>query len=139
MFNVQNHWWGNCYFAYDILPSGQTVKIEFEEDSTGDKYYYNVHFVTMDKRKNSGETTLHVTGKDGLLGLLWAKQKIIEFEQFIISKAKCRRAVILCQWDDNRRRNAYYRGLKGIGYDFGFVFGRKALLKQIEIPIAGKE
>ena len=114
-----------------VLPSGQTIKIEFQEDWTRKKYYYNVYLCTMDKRKSESHTRLKMTGKDGLKGLLWARNKIQEFETFIADTNKGVPSIIMCRWDDNRRRNAYEFGLKRYGYKFGMIFGSKALYKTV--------
>lgn len=129
--NKENGWYD--YWESTVLPSGQTVKIEFQEDETKKKLYYSIYLVTMDKRKSEAFTVLHTTGKDGLQGLLWAKEKIIEFEKFILDEPRWhdRPIIMYCSWDDNRRRDIYHRGLKSIGYDYGVAFGRKVLLKQI--------
>jgi hypothetical protein len=124
------------YTAYDysdrcVLPSGQTIKITFEENWSNSKYYYNIYLVTMNKRKSEHNTRLKIMGCDGINGLLWAKRKVMEFEEFIKEKREGVPAVVYCTWDDNRRRNAYAFGLRKIGYQFGRVFGRKALCKTI--------
>jgi hypothetical protein len=124
------------YTAHDysdscVLPSGQTIKIKFEEDWSNDRYYYNIYLVTMDKRKSERNTHMKIMGRDGINGLLWAKRKVAEFEEFIKEIREGVPTVIYCTWTDNRRRNAYAFGLRKIGYEFGRVFGRKALCKTI--------
>lgn len=121
------------------MPSGQTAKIEFQGDYTKNKYYFNVYLVVMDKRKSESDTTLRCTGKDGLQCLIWAKRKIIEFEEFIreelsgCTAERCKNdpIVIRVHWEDNRRRNAYEYGLKKLGYKFDMIFGKKVLCKTI--------
>ena len=135
-FHVNTDYGYHIYSAMSILPSGQTIRIEFSEDETKKKWYFHIYLVTMDKRKSEGSTRLHCTGKDGLLGLLWAKNKIEEFEEFIkkqksIIEHSAKPIVIYCWWDDNRRRNVYARGLRSLGYKYGIVFGQKVLYKEI--------
>lgn len=135
MFKINHHYeYGykvNDYYSTEILDSGQTIKIEFQESWSKSKYYYGIYLVIMDKRKSEESTYLKTTGKDGLAGLIWAKKKIIEFESFIKEKHKGVPVVIYCGWDNNRRRDVYFRGLKNIGYKFDMVFGKKALCKKI--------
>jgi hypothetical protein len=112
------------------MPSGQTLKIEFQEDYNKNRYLYNVYFAVMDKRKSESNVFLRTTGKDGLKSLIWAKNKIIEFEEFIKTEFEGSPPItIYLQWDDNRRRNVYEHGLKKLGYKFGMVAGKKALYK----------
>jgi hypothetical protein len=85
----------------------------------------------MNKRKSENNTYLKSMGKDGLKGLIWAKQKIKEFESFIKEKHDNIPTIIYCRWDDNRRRNVYAYGLKDLGYKFGMIFNKKALFKII--------
>lgn len=119
------------YIDTEVLPSGQTIKIEFQEEWTNRYYLYNVYLVIMNKRKSENQTQLKSMGKDGIKGLLWAKNKIQEFEKFIKEKHGDNMSVIFCHWDDNRRRNAYHYGLSKIGYKYGFIGGKKVLLKTI--------
>jgi hypothetical protein len=119
------------YYDTMMLPSGQTIKIEFTEEEGKNNWYYSIYLVTMHKRKAEKDTQLHTTGKDGLTGLLWARQRIIEFENTIKEMHHHKPSIMFCSWDDNRRRNAYYFGLKEYGYRFGVLFNQKVLYKQI--------
>lgn len=127
------------YIDTIVMPSGQTVKIEFNGNYNAKKYYFGIYLVVMDKRKNENSTTLKITGRDGLQSLLWAKKKIIEFEEFIkeeipsVNKNGYKRApiVIYTFWDDNRRRDIYEHGLKKLGFRYNMVYGKKALCKTI--------
>ena len=119
------------YYDTSILPSGQTIRIEFQEEWSKSKYFYNVYLVTSHKRKQADSTYGIETGKDGLLGLLWAKDKIIEFEKFIKDKHEGIPIIIYCYWTDNRRRNVYERGLSKLGYSYNFLFNKKVLSKTL--------
>lgn len=119
------------YVCKKKLPSNQTIKIEFQEDFVGDTAYYNIYLCIYSKRKHEDNnySTLKRTGKDGLIGLLWAKQKILEFEKFIADKNKV--SIIYCYWSDNHRRDVYWRGLKKCDYKMGILDGKKAIYKKI--------
>ena len=121
------------YYDTSVLPSGQTIRIEFQEDWSKSKYFYNIYLVTSHKRKQADFIYGQQTGKDGLKGLLWAKDKIIEFEEYIKQKYSDIPIIIYCCWTDNRRRNVYERGLRKLGYKYNFIFGSKALSKTILI------
>lgn len=120
------------YYDIATLPSGQTIRIEFQEGWSSTKYHYNIYLVISNKRKQANYTDLKTTGKDGLKGLLWAKKKIIEFEEFIKEEIKGTPIIIYCSWDCNRRRNAYERGLRNLGYKYNNLFGYKVLSKTIK-------
>ncbi|MBC3889498.1 hypothetical protein GH810_14385 [Acetobacterium paludosum] len=120
------------YFDAEILPSGQTIRIEFQEDWTKKIVYFNIFLVTKHKKK-APYPELEQTGKDGLKGLMWARSKILEFEKFIREDTGYDRSkiIMICRWDDNRRRNVYFYGLSKCGYKYGMIYGSKAILKQI--------
>lgn len=87
----------------------------------------------MNKRKQENSTTLQTTGRDGLTGLIWARNKIKEFESFIIKElGKDVSITIYCCWEDNRRRKVYEYGLKDMGYTFNRLFNKKVLSKKIQ-------
>lgn len=119
------------YFDTMLLPSGQTIRIEFQEDWSKTKWHYNIYLVISHKRKQSDDVYMKSTGKDGLKGLIWARDKIIEFEGFIKEIHLGIPIIIYFSWDDNRRRNVYKRGLRGMGYNFNHLFGAKVLSKTI--------
>ena len=119
------------YYDTLILPSGQTIRIEFQEEWTKSKNFYSIYLVTSHKRKQADSTYGIATGKDGFTGLLWAKKKIIEFEIFKREKHANIPIIIYCTWTDNKRRDLYERGLRNLGYKYNFVFDKKALCKTI--------
>jgi hypothetical protein len=119
----------------EILLSGNTIKIKFQEEIIKNKrYYYGIYLVITHKSKSEHQTVLKSTGKDGLLGLMWAKKKVKEFEDFIVDyRSNFEKIVIYCYWDDNRRRNVYEYGLKSLGYRFDRLWNQKALMKVIKV------
>lgn len=120
-------------FRYmSILPSGQTIKIEFMDCSTRKQRIYSIYLVIMDKRKSEANTHLRYTGKDGVLGLFWARDRINEFEEYLKQEFTDKRPTVICTtWDNNTRRDIYYRGLKNMGYRYGVMFGAKAIYKVV--------
>ena len=124
------------YYDTEILPSGNTIKILFQEEQEYRKYYYNIYLVTAHKKKQEYNTRLKSTGKDGLKGLFWARDKIKEFEDFIkLEKIQRHGSIItiFCHWDDNRRRRVYEYGLKPLGYKMEKLFNKKVLVKRFKI------
>lgn len=120
-------------FRYmSVLPSGQTIKIEFQDCSTRKQRIYSIYLVIMDKRKSEANTHLRYTGKDGVLGLFWARDRIKDFEAFLTQEFTDKRPTIICTtWVNNTRRDIYYRGLKNMGYRYGMMFGAKAIYKVV--------
>lgn len=118
------------------MPSGMTAQITFYGDYWDDQRTaeFNVFLVVYKKRKDIHTSTLKQTGKDGLKTLLFAKEAIKEFETYIVSKFGNyhNKIFINIEWDDNRRRNVYHRGLKNDGFRFDNFNGRKVLSKQIK-------
>lgn len=132
-YKTQNGMWTYTnYYDTALLPSGQTIRIEFEEDWSHKKYYYNIFLLITNKKKHSDYPFNKSMGKDGIEGLLWAKRKIVEFEKFIVKEHKHTPIVIYAGWGNSKRRDVYERGLRNIGYKFNKVFGYKALCKKIK-------
>lgn len=133
MFTHKNDDGWDLYVDSETLPSGQTIKIEFYEEDTSRKIYYGIYLCTMNKRKSEYYSVLHTTGKDGVLGLLWAKRKIAEFETFILEDERKKKPIVIyCFWDDNRRRDVYQWGLRSLGFNYGKIFNKRALVKEIQ-------
>jgi len=125
----------NWEFYYDthILSNNRKIRIEFnayyEEFKFNPIYYYNVCLAIRHKRKTNvfGKQT----GKCGLEGLLWAKNKIVEFESFIKDEYPNIKIKIHVHWSDSKRRKVYERSLSKMGYVYERVEGQKRLVKTI--------
>lgn len=117
------------------LPSHQTAHIEITLEYIENTVYCGVYFVIYHKRRQMYTNEDHITGKDGLLGLLWAKNKLIEFEEWInndpLEFDKTKKYVLYCYWTDNRRRRVYEKALSRLGFKYTPIFGRRALSKVI--------
>lgn len=136
-FKYKKDYTANLAYFEDrkILPSGNTIKIVFYEDRDylNNRRYYTVYLVTTHKLKSEFSTVLKSTGKDGLSGLLWARDKVKEFEEFIIADVWFTGSFIInVIWEDNRRRRVYEYGLKPLGFKIEWLFGKKQLVKRIE-------
>ena len=124
------------FVAEKKMPSGMTARITFYGDYWDDQKTaeFNIFLVVFKKRKQISELYLKSTGKDGLKTLFFAKKAVFDFEKFIVEKyGRCHEKMFInIGWDDNQRRDLYYRGLKKYGYDFNFFYGRKVLSKRIK-------
>ena len=113
-----------------INTSGQTIRMIFY------KWYYPfkkridwyVCFDIVDKRKDTFKYKQQ-TGTDGLKSLLWAKKCIQHFIDSQINKEVDN--VIIVQWDDNKRKKVYERGLKSLGFKPTNFDKRMSLLLKI--------
>lgn len=125
------------------LPSGQTVCIMFQQSWGKSVVYFSIGLEIYHKRKQVLNLYNKQTGKDGLTGLIWAKNKILEFEDYLKSEESrysiynYPMAIIYCTWTDNQRRRVYERGLSRIGFkieylDDGDRHPFKALVKRVK-------
>ncbi len=114
------------------------AKIIFYEYYNENKYnpiiYYSVHYSIKSKRNQN--VFLKQTGNGTLEYLLWAKNKIVEFEDFVVGRNRNNdnRIVKICIGaDDNRRKKIYYRSLSKIGYVYENIEGKQVLVKTLHI------
>lgn len=106
--------------------SGQKIHLSFAKYVNGlDVVWYP--FLWFGKRK-LGYQYLKQTGKDGLKSLFWAKQQM---KTFIDELNPRYNHTIVVQWDDNRRRDVYIRGLKELGFYMSIMNKKKSLLLKV--------
>ena len=112
-----------CYVYYDKveLSSKQVALINFTQNIKEKEYLYSVAFNISNKKRHFVEETIS-TGRCGLEGLIWAKNKILEFEKWLMedtwrsdSKKKIK---IEIKWADQRRRKVYMWAMTRHGYKF---------------------
>ena len=127
----------NKYYYTTKNEAGQILYLEFSEERTQKHVFYFVMF-HIGKRKK-GFQYMTTIGKDGLKSLIWAKKCIKHFIKHINSKDtyywntdKDIKHTIVVFWDDNKRRDAYYYGLKTLRFYFGVYEGRKGLMCNIK-------
>ena len=124
------------FVAKKKMPSGMTAQITFYGEHSDNQRIadFSIWLTVYKKRNQISGNVLKETGRDGLLNLIFAKQAIVEFENFILREwgHYHEKIFIWAGWDDNRRRRVYHRGLKDIGYDFSEFRGQKVLLKRIK-------
>ena len=113
-----------------INANGQTIRMIFY------KWYYPlkrrvdwyVFFNIVDKRKETFKYKQQ-TGTDGLRSLIWAKSCIRNFIEHEVDRGV--ENAIIVQWDDNKRRKAYERGLKEFGFKLVNFDRRMSLMLRI--------
>lgn len=115
---------------------GQILTLEFLTEDTQKHLFYFVTFY-IGKRKE-GYQYMKTTGKDGLKSLIWAKNCIKHFINYIkelpfyLPTDNELKHTIVIQWEDNRRRDAYYYGLKSLKFYYGMYNGMKTLMHDIK-------
>lgn len=132
------------YYVKEKLPNGQTLHMTFQVFNKNDSCSFWVGLIIYKKRKQLSDDRLYLkgTGTLGIKTLLIARDIILEFEEYmkqIIYESKTiygrsftyDKYYIAIDWDDNRRRDVYKRGLQKYGYDYGFETGFKCLRKRI--------
>lgn len=127
---------GNNYYYKSKNEFGQIILLKLTSVMTYKHISYWVCF-QIGKRKD-GYKYMQTTGKDGLKSLIWAKNCIKNFIEsiknrtnFYLTDETLKYSVII-QWDDNRRRNVYYYGLKSLRFYYGMIDGIKVLIKDIK-------
>lgn len=105
------------------LKNGQTAWIFFQKEDYHITEYW-VAFAVSDKRKyiknwllgNRNPIDNEITGKCGIEGLIWAKNKLLEFEQEINVKP----FKIMVRGADSRRTQFYKKALLKFGYKWDY-------------------
>lgn len=118
------------------MPSGMTTEVCFDGYSY-QNYRFTEFIISLDvyhKRKQVNENILKQTGKDGLSSLLFAKQAIVEFEEYILNDwgSYHKEIYLKVLWEDSKRKRVYERGLKDLGFFFSIHNGDRCLLKKIK-------
>lgn len=108
---------------YEIksLIDGQTVKITFWRiHSIYDRYAYSLYLRILDKKKKDHINSLSIKNKVriGIKGLLYAKEQLINFIDFIKELKNINSVDIYIFWEDSKRKRVYERGLRNLGFKY---------------------
>ena len=120
----------------------QTIWMQFGEtvdDSMNrlSSSWWNVALSIYNKRKDmyTNMDNKKSTGKDLIRNFIIARKMFDALELMTVEKAILyqRDIVIYCHWEDNRRRDAYYKVLSKKGYYYGTApWGQKVLMKKFK-------
>lgn len=99
-------------------------------NDTYKRYFLYLVFAIADKKKylrgyfteSRGNITLKSTGKCGLEGIMYAKNKILELEE-ILKDEGYENCTIVIAGEDKRRERIYEKAAKKYGYKRVFKFG----------------
>ena len=116
MFDHNKNEDGYYYYSFkEKLSNNQTLEINFWEE---DEKYIFVSAQVYSKRKHINND-YQTYGKVGIESLLMAKMAIKLFIDFLIEQKLSKKIIVA--WSDNRRRDVYHRGLKGLGFKFEYL------------------
>ena len=116
----------------------QTVELYLQcqnDDPLDDTLYFNIYLTLYSKRKHvdNNEDAAKVTGKDAIKTFLVVRRMFRDIVNKCLAEFQENyNIVIYCWWLDARRRDAYYRYLKTLGFDWGFYDGHKVIMKKFQ-------
>lgn len=100
------------------------------------KIWFNVYITIFNKRKDMWDNMDKkiITGKNPFKTFAAAREMFYEVESYILQQelveGEADEVIIFCTWVDNRRRDAYYKVLHKMGYDWGVLYdGVKCIMK----------
>ena len=129
-----------AYHVRHKLSNGQYCQVAFYRNISGRTITYYVSFAVADKKKNlngwfneTGDNTLTMkfTGRCGCEALLWCRDRILDFSQWV-GKDQSYTTKISVFADDGRRFHLYERGLSRYGFQKVRTFFGWAMEKIIE-------
>jgi hypothetical protein len=108
---------------------GQILTLCIHPDEYNACIFWDVCF-WVGKRKK-GYQYMQQTGKDGVKSLLWAKGCIVDFIKKHGMLKTSKKNYLCIYWDDRRRKETYYRGLKDLGFKFSTICNQLRLVKTL--------
>lgn len=120
----------------------QTIELGmnfYDENLHDRKSWWNVYITVFNKRKDmyTNMDKKIITGKNPFATVLTAKKMFKKVEAHLIDHELTHgpfdEITIFCTWVDNRRRDAYYKVLSKMGYNWGRVDKEKCIMKTFRI------
>ena len=113
------------------------IELDCGQYVRNNRRYYNVCLTIYNKSKDmySNMDKHLVTGADPIRDFIIARKMFDALEAKVVQSTIAQRqdAVILIQWEDNRRRDAYYKVLSRKGYTYGKMpWGTKVIMKKFK-------
>lgn len=128
------------YYSRHKLSNGQYCMIGLFQFRMKRSLCYYVAFAVADKKKNlngwfNGDSNnnieLKMTGRCGIEALLWCRDKLLEFEDFVpLIKHEDTKIVVV--GSDSRRFRMYEKALARYGYKKVFMEGEWSMVKVLE-------
>jgi hypothetical protein len=120
----------------------QTIElgINFYDGSIHDrKSWWNIYITIFNKRKDmyTNMDKKVITGKNPFATVIAAREMFYNVEAYLLDHELVNgpydEVTIFCTWVDNRRRDAYYKVLHRMGYDWGTVDKEKCIMKTYKL------
>ena len=116
----------------------QTIELGinyYDENIHDRKSWWNIYITVFNKRKDmySNMDKKIITGKNTFATVLAAREMFYNVEAYLLDNELVHggfdEITIFCTWVDNRRRDAYYKVLHRMGYNWGTIDGEKCIMK----------
>ena len=116
----------------------QTIELGinyYDENIHDRKSWWNIYITIFNKRKDmySNMDKKVITGKNPFATVVAAREMFSNVEAYLLDHELVHggfdEVTIFCTWVDNRRRDAYYRVLSRMGYDWGRIDKEKCIMK----------
>lgn len=116
----------------------QTIELGmnyYDENIHDRKSWWNVYITIFNKRKDmyTNMDKKVITGKNPFATVVAAREMFSNVEAYLLDHELVHggfdEVTIFCTWVDNRRRDAYYRVLSRMGYDWGRIGKEKCIMK----------
>ncbi len=116
----------------------QTIELGinyYDENIHDRKSWWNIYITIFNKRKDmySNMDKKVITGKNPFATVIAAREMFSNVEAYLLDHELVHggfdEVTIFCTWVDNRRRDAYYKVLSRIGYDWGRIGKEKCIMK----------
>ena len=116
----------------------QTIELGmnyYDENIHDRKSWWNVYITVFNKRKDmySNMDKKIITGKNPFATVIAAREMFSNVEAYLLDHELVHggfdEITIFCTWVDNRRRDAYYKVLSRMGYDWGRIDKEKCIMK----------
>ena len=116
----------------------QTIELGmnyYDENIHDRKSWWNVYITIFNKRKDmySNMDKKVITGKNPFATVIAAREMFSNVEAYLLDHELVHggfdEVTIFCTWVDNRRRDAYYKVLSRMGYDWGRIDKEKCIMK----------
>lgn len=116
----------------------QTIELGinyYDENIHDRKSWWNIYITIFNKRKDmySNMDKKIITGKNPFATVIAAREMFSNVEAYLLDHELVHggfdEVTIFCTWVDNRRRDAYYKVLSRMGYDWGRIGKEKCIMK----------
>ena len=116
----------------------QTIELGinyYDENVHDRKSWWNIYITIFNKRKDmySNMDKKIITGKNPFATVVAAREMFSNVEAYLLDHELVHggfdEITIFCTWVDNRRRDAYYKVLSRMGYDWGRIGKEKCIMK----------